>query len=104
MKIRLSSAALARQQGCICPVNRQQQEYMHWLPWIPVIMLGLLAIDGLVALLFGMGWALFLAITYFACALVVFLYRLIRGHTLRCAYFGAFLGGLQWIGVLIQSI
>ena len=94
MKLRLSRADLATHEGCIRPNNRRQKS-RQVLKWAAVVLLVLFVIYGVIAV-FSLDLALLLLIPTVICGICAFLYRLIRGHSLKCSVYWGFVGGI-WL-------
>ena len=101
MSIRLSKSDLARHDDCICPNNRRREENLPAFNKIPIALIVILTII-LVIAYFSRDIALAISVLLMVVGLTAFLYRLIRGHSFRCAVYWGFMGGVHLIGYMFQ--
>lgn len=96
MRLRLSKSDLVWHKDCICPNNRRRHQHEPAFKRSPLVLLIILNVIAVVAL-FSKDLALFLLVSFLVCSVCALLYRLIRGHSLRCSAFWGFAGGVWWV-------
>ena len=101
MGIRLSKAQLARHEACICPGNIRREGNLPFIRWSPLVTIILV---GVVVALWNVevGLGVVALVALLAAYVCAFIFRLIRGHSLRCCLFWGYIGS-TWLTLGILS-